>query len=136
MTLMELLQSDAALREVMTEKNAAILEADMLKSRGDLPGAIRQYRRAGELEYQIFRYLEDTGLPDAALINLISAASCWYEAEELLAARRAAHEALERCGSNERLAESCAQLLAKIERALSFSRAGEGMAPVPEPVKA
>jgi len=136
MTLKELLRSDGALREAMKVKNAAILEALALTSRGDLPGAIRQYRKAGELEYQLFRYLEDAGLKGAALVNLISAASCWYEAEEFLAARKAVREALDRSGSNERMAEDCSELLTKIERALSSSRMGEGMAQIPEQVKA
>jgi hypothetical protein len=135
MTLNELLQSDGALRDAMKEKNSAILEAQTLKSRGDLPGAIRQYRRAGELEYQIFRHLEDSGLPDAALINLISAASCWYEAEELLAARKAVHEAIERCSLKDPLGRDCEELLAKIERDLVFSRRAEESAQPSEPVK-
>lgn len=136
MTLKKLLETDAHLRAAMQEKSAAILEADTLKSQGDLPAAMQHYKRAAELEYRIFRYLEDARLTRAALISLISAASCWYEAEELLAARKALHEALERSSGNESVSEDCAELLAKIEAALSSSRTADGTARVPEQVKA
>ena len=123
--LNELLRSDPDLRELVKRKSAAILEAETLQGGGDLPAAIQAYGEAAKLEYRVFEYLRDEGLREAALRNIVSCASCWLEAEEYPAARKAARHALDLCGDGDaETRKLCMELLRRANLAATTTGSG------------
>ena len=121
-TLKELVDSSPDFAKLMQEKSIAILDADLLRERGEQDAAMQMYERAAALEFKVYSRLEHEGLRGPALDSLVSCASCWYAAGKLEAARKLLLDALDLCVDQAEMRAFCLTFLRRIEKRLSYSR--------------
>ena len=120
--LKELVEADPDFARLMQEKSTAILDADLLRERGEQDAAMEMYKKAAELDFRVYSRLEHEGLRGPALDSLVSCASCWYAGGKLEAARKLILDALDLCMGQAEMRDFCLTFLRKIEKRLSYSR--------------
>lgn len=61
----------------MSESSNFILEAKSLYGRGKLDLAFKKYKKAAEMEWQLYKFLKEHECEEDAMDSLISCGSCW-----------------------------------------------------------
>ncbi len=94
---------DAALAEEEARKSSLILEANLLKARGQYQDATDRFAEAAQIEERLSAMLIQRGLLDKYFIHRFSALSCWAQAGNIYLAIAIGEELLARADLPDRL---------------------------------
>jgi hypothetical protein len=122
-----------AFAEDEMRKSSLILEANLLRTRGEYESATDRFAEAAQIEERLSKYLLQEGLLDKYFTHQFSALSCWAQAGNIYQAIAMGEELLAREDLPERL-RKCVQEYVQLLHARRTRWFAEFVPPTPRAV--